>query len=144
MAMLQYRLIDRRKPAMRVFEDAVLPQIREARDNFFRMIVSSIVDSSPVDTGTYMDSHNVVVGQQGAASESSHRKPRNQPWGEHASAALSRMYAQIESLPDVVQDVKIANSAKHARFVEYGGASGGGGYAVYQTALNRYRDGGEQ
>lgn len=144
MAMLQYRLIDRRKPAMRVFEDAVLPQIRLARDSFFRMIVESIVQLSPVDTGTYMDSHNVVVGQQGAATESSHRKPRNQPWGTHAGDALSRMYAQIEALPDTVQDVKVANSAIHARFVEYGGASGGGGYAVYQSALNRFRDGGQQ
>lgn len=143
MAMVQYRVIDRRKPALRVFEDAVLPEIRRARDAFFRMIVESIVSVSPVDTGTYMDSHNIVVGRQGAATESSHRKPRNQSWSTHAESALARLYGQIESLPDVVSDVRIANSAIHARFVEYGGASGGGGYGVYQTALNRYRDGGE-
>lgn len=143
MLRVQYRLIDRRKPAMRVFEDAVLPRIREARDNFFKMIVSEIVQLSPVDSGTYMDGHNISEGRQGGATESSHRKPRRQPWAVHAEQAIARLYAQIESLPDSITDVRVHNDAVHARFVEYGGASGGGGYAPYQSALNRYKSGGE-
>lgn len=144
MRQIQYKLIDRRKPALRVFEDAVHPLIRQARDEFFKMIASSVVQLSPVDTGTYMSGHNIGVGAQPSATESSHRKPRRQPWAVYADAAISRLYGQIEALPDVVSDVRIANNSVHARFVEYGGATGGGGYSVYQSALNRFRDGGSQ
>lgn len=143
MSRVQYRIIDRRKPALRVFEDAIMPMIREARDNFFRMVVENIVSLSPVDTGTYMDAHHISVGPSSAGLVSSHRKERGRPWTVHADAALERLYGQIAALPDSVQDVRVANNAVHASFVEYGGASGGGGYAPYQSALNRFRDGGE-
>lgn len=143
MATVQYRMIDRRKPAMRVFEDAILPAVRASRDQFFKMIVSELVNLSPVDTGTYMDAHHISVGSSRASPVSSHKKPRNQSWGAHANAALSRLYAAIDALPDTVSDVRVANNAIHASFVEYGGASGGGGYAPYQSAFNRFREGGE-
>jgi hypothetical protein len=143
MSMVQYKMIDRRRPAMQVFENAITPLIRQARDQFFRMVVDEVVQLSPVDTGTYMDAHHLSVGPSRAALESSHRKDRNQPWGPRAEAALSRLYSQIEALPDSVEGVRLANNAAHASFVEYGGASGGGGYAPYQSAFNRFRSGGE-
>lgn len=128
----QFRVIDRRTSPARVLE-AMDSAVGELHREAVRFMVGRVVDYSPVDTGTYLDSHNVRQGRSGAqATESSHRKPRNQPKDAHADAAMSRMLAQTEEIGNARAAV-IANDALHARFVEYG-SSKSFGYAVYSRA----------
>lgn len=128
----QFRVIDRRTSPARAL-DAIDSAVGELHREAVRFMAGRVVDYSPVDTGTYMNSHNVREGRTGAqATESSHKKPRNQPKEGFASAAIARMSDQIESLGNSRQAV-IANDALHARFVEYG-TSKAFGYMVYARA----------
>ena len=123
--MIKFKLIDNRTK--------VSKQIAELKDKleiipkeFLKETVTEIVLESPVDTGTYMDSHNVgVVG----AMSSSKGKPRHQNYQDHADKALERMFAQIDALPESTTKHFIANNSEHAWKVEYEF-----GYAPYTTA----------
>jgi hypothetical protein len=128
----QFRTIDRRTSEARAIaavDDALGTLHRRAVQH----MVERVVAYSPVDTGTYMDSHNVREGRTGgSANQSSHRKPRDQSYSQHAAEALDRMTGQVESLGDSRAAV-VANDAVHARFVEYG-TSKTFGYMVYSRA----------
>ena len=90
-----------------------------------------VVLRSPVDTGTYMDNHNIGVGNSVPSSsiQSSDGRPRNQPWEPASQEAINRMDAQISNLPEGWKRASIGNTAYHVDAVEYTH-----GYAVY-TAL---------
>ena len=113
--------------------DAKLKRLRtvvsDFRDEFLQESVQYVVLRSPVDTGTYMESHNIAIGRQGGGYNSSARKPRKQPWQPEADAAVTRMFKQIEGLPKDASNISIYNNALHAPEVEYDH-----GYGVY-TAL---------
>ena len=113
--MIKFKLVDGRTK--------VAKQLKELQDklgiipkDFLKETVDEIVLNSPVDTGTYMDSHNVGVVGEPATSRG---KPRNQSYEDHANRALERMYLQIDALPEDSTRHYISNSADHAFFVEY-------------------------
>lgn len=128
----QFRTIDRRTSEARAIA-AVDDALGTLHKRAVQHMVDRVVAYSPVDTGTYMDSHNVRDGRTGAsATESSHRKQRGQSYSQHAAAAIDRMTAQVESLGNSRSAV-IANDALHARYVEYG-TSKMFGFMVYSRA----------
>lgn len=130
---VQFRLIDNRRQStevLREFEE----EIADLKKNFYKGLVRYIVSFSPVDTGTYMDEHSVLSSRSGSSrAESSHGKPRKQPRGAFEAMALSRMFRQIEALPDDADSVVIANFSAHAKFVENGRANASG-HLVYTRA----------
>lgn len=73
---------------------------------------------SPVDTGTYMDSHHVGVSQSGPPT-SSLGKPKAQPFETHSEEAEKRLSAEIAALPEDSKRVVFYNNAEHADDVEY-------------------------
>lgn len=121
---VRFKLVDNRTRISKKLKE-LEEKLQEVQPEFLKKTIDHIVMYSPVDTGTYMDAHNVgVVGHP----VSSHGKPRNQPYGPHAEAALTRTYAQIDALPDGTT-AYISNSALHAPLVEYEN-----GDAPYTTA----------
>lgn len=111
---VRFKLVDNRTKVSKKIEK-LQEKVSNIQPEFMKRMVKAIVDLSPVDTGTYMDSHNVgIIG----ASTSSAGKPRNQPYQIHADQALERLYAQIDALPIGVVSF-IANNSKHAPLVEY-------------------------
>lgn len=132
--MPEYRLVDNRRNASSVVREMVssLDGFNEA---FLKLLADEIVDLSPVDTGTYMDNHNMHVGKKGRErTESSHGKPRNQSYSSHAESARSRLYGEIGQVKSG-EEVFVSNTAVHSVAVEYGGHNWKRGpYAVYRTA----------
>ena len=129
--MVRFKIVDNRL--------AVSKKIKELQERLGRLpkeylkeFANEVVLNSPVDTGTYMDAHN--VGVEGPVV-SSHGKPRNQPYEPHANDALARLYAQIDALPDEQTKYYISNNSVHAFRVEYEY-----GYAPYTTARARAQE----
>lgn len=134
----QFRVIDRRVSASKAL-NAIDSALGTLHKRAVQHMVDKVIEYSPVDTGTYMDSHNVRQGRTSSqATESSARKDRDQPYGEHAAAASSRMNGQIEALGDSREAV-VANNAVHARFVEYGSSKMFGRF-VYLRAREDTKD----
>jgi hypothetical protein len=128
----QFRVIDRRTSPARALEE-LDSSVGELHRRAAAFMIQKVVDYSPVDTGTYISSHNVREGRtSGQATESSHRKPRNQPKSSFADAAVSKMMGQLADVENS-RRVVIANDAIHAKFVEYGNSKSFG-YAVYSRA----------
>lgn len=118
----QFRLIDRRLKGSKQVLDETFSEFKSLRDDVFKGIIEKIVEYSPVDTGTYMDAHNATIGKSGSGTDmSSKGKKRQQPRAPHASAALSRMFSQIDAIPEGDSDVFVGNSSHHGMVVEYGG-----------------------
>lgn len=99
-----------------------LKKLRESiegvKKSFLEEMAAIVVLNSPVDTGAYMDSLNIVAGRGSAPGYSSDGRPRNQAWGPFADDALARMFSQIEAVEDA-NVVSITNNAPHAAKVEY-------------------------
>lgn len=130
----QIKLIDRRRKDTEVF-DAVFSGVDDLRKIFYKKIIDAIVEFSPVDTGTYMESHEVQEGRsQRSVTNSSSGKERGQPKEPFASAARARLFAEIDALPPGDSNIFIRNYAIHSRLVEYGGANMPVAYAPYTRA----------
>lgn len=128
--MIKFKLVDGRTKVARQLKD-LQEKLEELPKEFLRETVEEIVRLSPVDTGTYMDSHNVgVVG----ARESSHGKVPNQSYDIHADNAIIRMNDQIDALPEDSTKHFIANNSVHAWKVEYEGWKDKGPYSPYTIA----------
>ena len=98
---------------------------------FLEGMANEIVLASPVDTGTYMESHS--LGQTTPTGfNSSFGKPKKQPYDTYAQATLNRLYASIESLGGDWTTAKFSNIALHANEVEYEH-----GYGVYTMARDK-------
>jgi hypothetical protein len=104
--------------------------IDEAKKRALGEAAAWVMLRSPVDTGTYMDNHNIGQGNSvpSSASISSKGKPKNQNWTAHANEAEARLAGQIESLPEDWKRATIANTSEHADEVEYKH-----GYGVYTS-----------
>lgn len=102
------------------------------QEEYLRGMSDQIVLRSPVDTGTYMDGHNLGTSAV-APSESSRDKPRKQPYEPHANEALANLYRQAAALPHNSQRVVFSNNAYHADVVEYEL-----GYAPYRSAAREH------
>ena len=131
---VQYKLIKDNKAI-----DAKFEKLRTIVDDFKKEFLQEsalfVVAYSPVDTGTYMDNHNIVKGRgnvgRSFAETSSFNRPRGQPYQPWADAAIARMFSQIEALPEDSDNVTIVNNALHAPNVEYDH-----GHAVYTSLRN--------
>lgn len=128
-SMVQFKVIDNRRKGASILAE-LSDDMDYLRDQYISTMIQHVADASPVDTGTYMDSHHIYSGKSGAgATESSHGKPRNQDRDSHAAVAVGRMYGEYQALGDGIEQMVIANTAVHARIVEYQK-----GYAVYESA----------
>jgi hypothetical protein len=123
-------------------------ELDTVRDEFLRNIAEDLVNSSPVDTGTYVKNHSITTSSGSGGRQSSHGKPSDD--GSARGAALDKLEGQIAGLPKDATTVYIANRSPHANRVEYGGWARTGPYAVYtgvrsrasahlQDAINRVR-----
>lgn len=112
--MIKVKLLDNRFSVfkkMKLLEE----KLEELPKAYLKELATEVVLQSPVDTGTYMDHHNI-----GAVGDpvNSHGKPRNQDWQPHADRAIDRMYNQIDALPTDTSRYYISNSAVYAEKVE--------------------------
>jgi len=132
--MPEFRLIDNRRREADVIRE-MTQKVEGFNEILLKKLAAEIVRLSPVDTGTYMESHSISSRRTGApAKNSSHGKPRNQEKDPFAQAALDRLFSEIEALKPG-DNAFVANTAVHAKIVEYGGANWQRGpYAVYRSA----------
>ena len=107
---------------------------------FLLGLAEDIVNTSPVDSGAYVNGHNIQAGVGSAAGQFTGNLTKGttspNPQGEK-DQALSKLRGQIEGLPKDLSVVSINNRVPHAAKVEYGGWASRGPYAVYSSALNR-------
>jgi len=103
--------------------------VEEAKAESMRKAAAWVVLRSPVDTGTYMENHNIGEGNSVPASsiQSSDGRPKVD-YGPVSQASLNNMYAQIDRLPEDWKRASIANTAFHSEKVEYTHA-----YGVYAS-----------
>lgn len=112
--MIKVKILDNRFKVFKKIKELeekleVLPK------QYMKELAMEVVLNSPVDTGTYMDHHN--IGEVGEPVNS-HGKPHNQPFQTHADAAAERMFEQIDALPKDTTRYYISNSAMYAQKVE--------------------------
>lgn len=132
--MTEYRVIDRRTNVETILSQ-LTGQIGEAKTEYLRRMVDVVVRASPVDTGTYMENHDLNVTRTGGkGTESSHGKERGQSRNQFASAAVEKLNTQIDAAPKDWEQLFFRNNSVHAPLVEYGGAKMPVIYAPYQTA----------
>ena len=112
--MIKVKLLDNR---FRVFKKMkeLEEKLEDLPKQYLKNLATEVVFHSPVDTGTYMDAHN--IGEVGAYVTSTN-KPRGQPYEPYAEDAITRMFAQIDNLPVDTTRYYISNSAAHAEKVE--------------------------
>ena len=113
--MITFKVLDNRFKVFKQIKE-IEEKLEELPKAYMKELATEVVLNSPVDTGTYMDSHN--IGEKGA-STSSRGKPTKQPYESHAEAALDRLFEQINALPKDTTRYYISNSSEHAWFVEY-------------------------
>ena len=89
-------------------------------------IAAVVVENSPVDTATYVMSHEVAAGGRdrgfpGGGTTTSAGKPRNQNPESARATALASLTAQIDQMGDDIQNPMLRNRSEHAWRVEYAG-----------------------
>lgn len=91
------------------------------RTEFLKNVAGEIVDESPVDTGTYVMGHNVSTKSAAGrfTGQSVYIGPRGADETAMKNAARSKMFAEIDALPDSQTAVNISNAVGHAQIVEY-------------------------
>lgn len=114
--------------------------LENVRNEFLKGMAREVVLPSPVDTGTYVMSHN--VGERSAAGQFTGNIRYIGPPGQNAGAmqqeALAKLYSQIDALPAEQTRVSLSNNSAHANIVEDGGKDWKRGpYKIYETARNR-------
>lgn len=117
--MTRFKVIDNRTSLAKKIKD-MERNLSNFSDYFFEEMAQTVIDYSPVDTGTYITSHNYQVGRTGTTiGNSSHKKPRGQPRGPFAAKGLQKLLGQI---PNVVgaglSNVTLYNNAVHSKQVE--------------------------
>lgn len=107
------------------------------RDEFLTNIAEDLVNSSPVDTGTYVRNHSITTTTGSGGRQSSAGKPKDN--GSAKGDALNKLVGQVAAIPRGAETVYIANRSPHANQVEYLGwpNSSKGPYHVYESVRNR-------
>ena len=113
--------------------------LEDVRNEFLKGMAREVVLPSPVDTGTYVMSHN--IGERSAAGQFTgnirYIGPPGQDKGAMQQEALSKLYTQIDSLPAEQTRVSLSNNSAHANIVESGGTNWTRGpYKIYEVARN--------
>jgi len=120
--MAQYQVIDRRRNIDSVLAE-VKDQLGEAKTMYLRKLAETVVENSPVDTGTYVTEHELAETRRaGGGNVSSHGKPRQQPDAQMKELGLDILNSQIKSVPENWDNLIMRNNSVHAPLVEYGGA----------------------
>ena len=96
-----------------------------------RITADIVIENSPVDTGTYMDAHQIGTSE---SITTSHGKPHNQPYSNFADEARNRLYSQINGLNVDGSDWFITNNSAHNMRVEYTGWNSKPAYSPYTIA----------
>ena len=115
--MIKFKLIDNRTRVSKQISQ-LQEKLEQFPKEFMKITADVIIDKSPVDTGTYMDGHQ--IGQTVGVTYSE-GLPRNQSKPAYEDSARERLYAQIESLQVGGSNWFIANNSAHAVRVEYTG-----------------------
>ena len=113
--------------------------LEDVRNEFLKGMAREVVLPSPVDTGTYVMSHN--IGDRSAAGQFTgnirYIGPPGQDKGAMQQEALSKLYAQVDALPPTQTVVSLSNNSAHANIVENGGANWRRSpYKIYEVARN--------
>ena len=128
--MIKFKIIDNRtKVSKRIKE--LEQKLEEFPKEFMKITADVIIKNSPVDTGTYMDAHQIGTSE---SITTSHGKPHNQPYSNFAEAARDRLYSQINGLNVDGSDWFITNNSAHATRVEYTGWDSKPAYSPYTMA----------
>lgn len=128
--MIKFKLIDNRTRVAKQIKQ-LEEKLEQFPKEFMKITADVIVTHSPVDTGTYMDAHQ--IGTQESIT-TSHGKPRNQPYSNFADSATDRLYSQIDRLNVDGSDWFITNNSAHAIRVEYTGWKDVPAYSPYTIA----------
>jgi hypothetical protein len=112
----------------------------EVQKLFLLGLAEDIVNTSPVDSGAYVNGHSIDTGVGSAGGQftgplSSAPTSAN-PQGEK-DQAMAKLRGQIQALPENLSTISINNRVPHAYKVEYGGWATKGPYAVYRNAISR-------
>ena len=128
--MIKFKIIDNRtKVSKRIKE--LEQKLEEFPKEFMKITADVIIKNSPVDTGTYMDAHQIGTSE---SITTSHGKPHNQPHSNFAETARDRLYSQINGLSVDGSDWFITNNSAHAIRVEYIGWDNVPAYSPYTIA----------
>ena len=136
--MIQYKVVDKRRKSGSVISSA-FQLVDGFFEEFMTEMANEVIKLSPVDTGTYVTSHNITNENRASEqpTESSHGKPKGQSSQSMKSRAASKLAGQINKL-DPNKPVYFSNESIHAKFVEYGSAKNPSmERAVYRTARGR-------
>lgn len=118
--------------------------IDEAKSEVMKDAADYIVERSPVDTGTYIDNHNIGVGNSTPVSSSTSSEGKTGYYAIEGLAynplaprtereeARQKLWSQIIALPDGWKRASISNSAAHFNDVEYGWSTRSG-YGVFAS-----------
>ena len=128
--MIKFKLIDNRTSVSKRIKE-LEQKLEEFPKEFMRITADVIIKNSPVDTGTYMDAHQIGTSE---SITTSHGKPHNQPYGNFADAARDRLYSQINGLNVDGSDWFITNNSAHNMRVEYTGWNSKPAYSPYTIA----------
>ena len=128
--MIKFKLIDNRTRVSKRIKE-LEQKLEEFPKEFMRITADVIIKNSPVDTGTYMDAHQIGTSE---SITTSHGKPHNQSYGDFADAAKDRLYSQIEGLRVDGSNWFITNNSAHNVRVEYTGWDNVPAYSPYTIA----------
>jgi uncharacterized protein YbdZ (MbtH family) len=139
------QLLNKFKLAEKLIDEAKSEAIKGAADH--------LVKVSPVDTGTYIDNHNIGVGNSTPVSSSTSSEGKTGYYAIEGLAynpiaprvereeARQKLWSQIIALPEGWKRASLSNSAVHFNEVEYGWTPSPGsrvkepvsGYGVYAS-----------
>ena len=128
--MIKFKLIDNRTGVSKRIKE-LQERLGQFPKEFMRITADIIIENSPVDTGTYMDAHQIGTSE---SITTSHGKPHNQPYSNFADAARDRLYSQINGLSVDGSNWFITNNSAHNIRVEYTGWDKVPAYSPYTIA----------
>lgn len=128
--MIKFKLIDNRTRVSKKIKQ-LEEKLEQFPKEFMKITADIVIKNSPVDTGTYMDAHQIGTKESIVTSRG---KPRNQPYSNFADAARDRLYSQIEGLNVDGSNWFITNNSVHAVKVEYTGWNNVPAYSPYTIA----------
>ena len=122
--MVQFKAISKIDTSAKILE-----QFEQASGALKREVMSKLAEKvaygSPVDTGNYVLSHEVVSGGRDGSfptsPTTSHGLPRKQDKTSKQQQGLAIMLAQIQSFGDDDTQFMLRNRSEYAVAVEYGG-----------------------
>ena len=128
--MIKFKLVDNRTRVSKKIKE-LQEKLEQFPKEFMQITADIIIENSPVDTGTYMDAHQIGTME---SITTSHGKPHNQPYSNFADAARDRLYSQINGLSVDGSDWFITNNSAHNIKVEYTGWNSRPAYSPYTIA----------